>query len=139
MIPTILFLGLYSMQICAWPAFFLESSAIEKTVKRSEDDHPCPHMKEHSKRQAPGVTPPFDAAQQYVSNTGTHRFVAPGPNDQRGPCKQGVVHSDECYTLICLQVPVSMLWQTMATSPITEWGLFRTLLQGHKMPLAWVS
>ena len=38
------------------------------------------------KRQAPGVTPPFDAAQQYVSNQGAHAFVPPSGNDQRGPC-----------------------------------------------------
>jgi len=28
----------------------------------------------------------FDASKQYVSNTGQYEFVAPGPNDQRGPC-----------------------------------------------------
>jgi len=40
----------------------------------------------HAKRQLPGVNPPFDAAAQYVSNTGEHKFVPPGPTDQRGPC-----------------------------------------------------
>ncbi|KAF7904775.1 hypothetical protein EAF00_002109 [Botryotinia globosa] len=28
----------------------------------------------------------FSASDQYVSNTGNHAFVAPGPNDLRGPC-----------------------------------------------------
>jgi hypothetical protein len=28
----------------------------------------------------------FDAAKQYVSNTGDHAFIAPGPDNQRGPC-----------------------------------------------------
>lgn len=28
----------------------------------------------------------FSASDQYVSNTGSHAFVAPGPNDLRGPC-----------------------------------------------------
>lgn len=28
----------------------------------------------------------FDASKQYVSNKGTHAYVAPGPNDLRGPC-----------------------------------------------------
>ncbi|KAI1343584.1 hypothetical protein F5Y15DRAFT_412368 [Xylariaceae sp. FL0016] len=42
----------------------------------------CPY----AKRQAPGLTPPFDAETQYVSNTGEHAFVAPSGNDQRGPC-----------------------------------------------------
>lgn len=44
----------------------------------------CPYARE--KRQAPGVTPPFDASQQYVSNTGSHAFKAPSATDQRGPC-----------------------------------------------------
>jgi hypothetical protein len=40
----------------------------------------------NEKRQTPLSIPPFDAASQYVSNTGDHKFVAPGPTDQRGPC-----------------------------------------------------
>lgn len=32
------------------------------------------------------VKPGFDADAQRVSNTGTHRYIAPGPNDIRGPC-----------------------------------------------------
>jgi len=28
----------------------------------------------------------FDAATQYVSTTGVHAFIAPGPSDLRGPC-----------------------------------------------------
>ncbi|KAI0970363.1 hypothetical protein F4678DRAFT_480584 [Xylaria arbuscula] len=39
-----------------------------------------------AKRQAAGVTPPFDPQIQYVSNTGDHAFVPPGGSDQRGPC-----------------------------------------------------
>jgi len=38
------------------------------------------------KRQTPISIPPFDAASQYVSNQGAHKFVPPGPTDQRGPC-----------------------------------------------------
>jgi hypothetical protein len=38
------------------------------------------------KRQTPYSTPPFDAQAQYVDTTGPYSFVAPGPNDQRGPC-----------------------------------------------------
>ena len=34
----------------------------------------------------PLTPPPFDADAQYVSNKGKHRFIAPGPNDQRGEC-----------------------------------------------------
>ncbi|EUC28077.1 hypothetical protein COCCADRAFT_9483 [Bipolaris zeicola 26-R-13] len=32
------------------------------------------------------VKPGFDANVQRVSNTGVHRYIAPGPNDIRGPC-----------------------------------------------------
>ena len=38
------------------------------------------------KRQTPYNTPPFDAQAQYIDTTGPYSFVAPGPNDQRGPC-----------------------------------------------------
>ncbi len=55
-----------------------------KREASAEAEPGCPYA--NQKRQAPGVTPPFDASQQYVSNTGSHAFVAPGPNDQRGPC-----------------------------------------------------
>lgn len=34
----------------------------------------------------PPVPPIFNAKEQYVSNKGKYKFVAPGPTDQRGPC-----------------------------------------------------
>ncbi|KAI5370767.1 putative chloroperoxidase [Septoria linicola] len=34
----------------------------------------------------PATPPPFDPVAQRVSNTGANRFIAPGPNDARGPC-----------------------------------------------------
>ncbi|KAB8556610.1 hypothetical protein FH972_025647 [Carpinus fangiana] len=37
-------------------------------------------------RQVEGINIKFDASKQYVSNKGKYAFVAPGPNDQRGPC-----------------------------------------------------
>jgi len=39
-----------------------------------------------SKRVGTPLAPGFSASQQYVSNTGDYAFVAPGPNDLRGPC-----------------------------------------------------
>ncbi|KAI1262475.1 hypothetical protein F5Y18DRAFT_151579 [Xylariaceae sp. FL1019] len=56
-----------------------DSSEARSTINAPPE---CPF----AKRQAPGVTPPFDAELQYVSNTGDHAFVAPGANDKRGPC-----------------------------------------------------
>lgn len=40
----------------------------------------------NQKRQTPVSIPPFDAASQYVSNQGDHKFVPPSSTDQRGPC-----------------------------------------------------
>ena len=67
-----------------------------KRDPEAEAEPGCPFAKE--KRQAPGVTPPFDASQQYVSNTGDHAFVAPGPTDQRGPCMHLATHAP--YSLV---------------------------------------
>ena len=39
-----------------------------------------------ARQQAPDPSTRFNAAEQYVSNTGDHAFIAPGPTDQRGPC-----------------------------------------------------
>ena len=39
-----------------------------------------------AKRQTPLNVPPFEAAAQLVSTTGSHAFVAPRSTDQRGPC-----------------------------------------------------
>jgi hypothetical protein len=56
--------------------------ANEAQARASGIEAGCPF----SKRQAKGITPPFDAAQQYVSNQGEHAFVPPSGIDQRGPC-----------------------------------------------------
>ncbi|KAJ3991348.1 hypothetical protein F5050DRAFT_1870027 [Lentinula boryana] len=37
-------------------------------------------------KRTTGSTVGFDPSSQYVSTTGTHAFVPPGPNDLRGPC-----------------------------------------------------
>ena len=71
----------------AFPSMLSESFINRRHVEQASADSPCPRINEMAKRQAPGITPPFDASQQYVSNAGAHAFVAPGPNDQRGPCE----------------------------------------------------
>ncbi|RDW74941.1 cloroperoxidase [Coleophoma cylindrospora] len=38
------------------------------------------------KRVSTPLAPTFVASEQYVSNTGAHAFVPPGPTDLRGPC-----------------------------------------------------
>ena len=94
MLFSFVLLALSAYNVAGFPSHLSEALV----QKRSADDSPCPHMvelakravaegSEHAKRQAPGVVPPFNAADQYVSNQGQHKFVAPGPTDQRGPCK----------------------------------------------------
>lgn len=85
---SILLLAVSANQVFAFPSFLSEAFIAKRNASPTQVDSPCPHMKELAKRQAPGLTPPFNAAQQYVSNTGTHAFVAPGANDQRGPCER---------------------------------------------------
>ena len=53
----------------------LERDVVESLMKRQDQGV-----------GAPEVAPVFDAAQQYVSNQGQYKFVAPGPLDARGPC-----------------------------------------------------
>lgn len=40
----------------------------------------------HLPKNAPQTNPPFDASAQLVDVTGVHQWIAPGPNDERGPC-----------------------------------------------------
>jgi hypothetical protein len=80
-------LALSAQNVAAFPAMLSEAmiqirGANEVQAHASGVEAGCPF----SKRQAKGITPPFDAAQQYVSNQGENAFVPPSGNDQRGPC-----------------------------------------------------
>ena len=88
MLVSFALLALATPQVSAFPALLSEAFLHGRSAAPDAAliDTPCPHMKELAKRQAPGVTPPFNAKQQYVSTTGAHAFKAPGPDDQRGPC-----------------------------------------------------
>lgn len=87
MLTSLVMLALAANHVSAFPAMLSEAFLNKRNAEPALTDSPCPHMAALAKRQAPGITPPFDAATQYVSNTGAHAFVAPGPTDQRGPCK----------------------------------------------------
>jgi hypothetical protein len=92
MLTQIALLALSAQQIAAFPSYLSEAFLNKRSADPAVSDSPCPHMTaELAKRQAPGVIPPFDAAEQYVSNTGANAFVPPGPTDQRGPCKYTVI------------------------------------------------
>ena len=82
-------LGLVA-QASAFPSHLSEAvmqGKQEASREYAELEARCPHAQALAKRQAPGVTPPFDASEQYVSTTGEYAFVAPSSTDARGPCK----------------------------------------------------
>jgi hypothetical protein len=89
-VSSLAILALSAQYASAFPAMLSEAmiqirGANEARADASGIEHPCPF-----KRQAAGITPPFDAAQQLVSTTGEHAFVAPSGNDQRGPCRSTI-------------------------------------------------
>ncbi|KAL9616515.1 MAG: hypothetical protein Q9160_008631 [Pyrenula sp. 1 TL-2023] len=77
---TLLASSLFFHSTIAFPPGVLEA------LNRGEELLPRDGRSEHLKRQAPVVTPPFDAAVQYVNNQGANAFNPPGGFDQRGPC-----------------------------------------------------
>lgn len=92
-------LAFSAQHVSAFPAILSEAmiqirGANEAQARDNGVGAGCPYKREANaeaaacpmKRQAKGIIPPFDAAQQYVSNTGEHAFVPPSGNDQRGPC-----------------------------------------------------
>lgn len=97
MLASIALLALSAYQVSAFPSHLSEVFLQNRDADSAQLVSPCPHAVELAKRavaegsgvakrQAPGVVPPFNAAEQYVSNQGQYAFVAPGPTDQRGPC-----------------------------------------------------
>ena len=98
MLTRVILLALSAYQVSGFPSHLSEAFSQKRSGDPVQVDSPCPHMAELAKRgvvkdsqiverQYPGAVPPFNAAEQYVSNQGQHSFVAPGPTDQRGPCK----------------------------------------------------
>ena len=95
MLTRFILLALSAYQVSAFPSHLSEAFLQKRSGDPIQVDSPCPHMAELAKRDAvkgsqiiERQVPPFNAAQQYVSNQGLHSFVAPGPTDQRGPCKR---------------------------------------------------
>ena len=84
-------IGLVS-QTMAFPALMTDpdSPLVKEALSKGLLDRDVYEM--IGKRQVQGsgapplLAPLFDAADQYVSNTGSHAFVAPGSGDARGPC-----------------------------------------------------
>lgn len=67
------------------------------------------------KRDSTPVAPGFNAAQQYVSTTGSHAFVAPNlaGGDQRGVCSPQVCTACKKLIVVSSLVPDSTPWQIM--------------------------
>ncbi|USW58157.1 Putative chloroperoxidase [Septoria linicola] len=75
--------GLMASSVMAFPAMMdvLTAPLIENAhTKRAAIASP------QGAGALPLAPPPFDAKAQYVSNQGDHKFVAPGPGDERGEC-----------------------------------------------------
>ena len=63
------------------------SAALCPYAKRALED-PEPIKKQHKQRQTGAGNPPFTTfnENQLIDVTGEYAWVAPGPNDLRGPC-----------------------------------------------------
>ena len=117
MLASLALLALSAYTVSAFPSHLSETYFQNRNADTAQVDSPCPHMvelakravtegSETAKRQAPGSVPPFNAAEQYVSNQGQYSFVAPGPTDQRGPCKSSRTRSEVNLSHTCLQARV---------------------------------
>lgn len=123
MLAFLAVLALAPHQVSAFPALLSEALIHARAAEPDLTliDSTCPHMAELMKRQAPGGTPPFNAAEQYVSNAGSHAFVASGPNDQRGPCPalNAMANHGTYLTMVSVAFKISPL--------------------EHRLPSAWVE
>ncbi|KAL3424168.1 oxidase [Phlyctema vagabunda] len=82
----LLALTLFTTSILTFPSrmFDVSSTSFTEEEKRAIDQLAAGIEADTKKKRL--LTPGFSASQQYVSNQGAHAFVAPGPNDLRGPC-----------------------------------------------------
>ncbi|RYC57927.1 heme-thiolate peroxidase [Xylaria longipes] len=81
-LSLLLLLFLATSRVSAFPRHLPEALRTASEVRAASEISGCLF----AKRQAAGITPPFNAQQQYVSNTGDHAFVAPSSSDRRSPC-----------------------------------------------------
>lgn len=82
-----LFITLVTSALCSSLATAFPPGVLEALTEAQAKGTLDPRIySPYLKRQAPGVTPPFDPTVQYVSNQGAHTFNAPSGSDQRGPC-----------------------------------------------------
>jgi len=80
----------------ALPLAVAQSATAFPGMLREYERHASAGLLEHPVERSAAAVPEekavlrervrFDPKAQYVSTTGDHAFVAPGPTDQRGPC-----------------------------------------------------
>lgn len=74
--------GLLASTAAAFPAMMdqLTGPLVENALTKRQGAPP------QGAGALPAAPPPFDAKLQLVNNQGEHRFIAPGPGDERGQC-----------------------------------------------------
>lgn len=78
--------ALFGLEALAFPAWLMDRGLPDEEVRRIARIAARIELDAANPRQIGDRSVGFDAKAQYVSNTGDHAFVAPGPDDIRGPC-----------------------------------------------------
>lgn len=79
-------LAIAATEISALPSKMFDLSMNEQETRAIAGVVASIEASAKGKRVGTPLAPGFVASEQYVSNTGAHAFVAPGPSDLRGPC-----------------------------------------------------
>lgn len=81
---------------------------------------------------APEVAPIFNASEQYVSNQGQYKYVAPGPTDARGPCPglNAMANHGKFQLGPSTKYCQELIFFLQATCPTTD--LLRLISSSHK-------
>ncbi|CAN9232564.1 unnamed protein product [Alternaria alternata] len=77
---------LFSLATFAFPASMLKGDISDATLAEITALTERIARDLESKRSGAHVKRAFDAEAQRISTTGDHKYIAPGPNDLRGPC-----------------------------------------------------
>jgi Peroxidase, family 2 len=76
----------WAAEVDAFPSHMFDLSMSEEEKRTIAGIAASIEASAKSKRVGTPIAPGFSASEQYVSTTGEHAFVPPGPNDLRGPC-----------------------------------------------------
>lgn len=79
-------LSLLAAEVVAFPSNVFHREMSEEQERSINQLAANIEAEAKNRRAGIPLAPGFSTAQQYVSTTGEHAFVAPGPTDLRGPC-----------------------------------------------------